>query len=151
MALITKFPPDVGEPVSTGDPKYIDMLNELKSALNGLTFRTAQTFAVAGEIRVPSGQVDVIPPMFVSKLAGQVVKLVKVRCQIAAGTSATFKVQRNGSDATGFTGIVATTTAADTDPADITLADNDVLQLAVTAVSGTPQNLTVTLVFEHSF
>lgn len=109
-----------------------------------------QSLAIAGEIRVPSGQVDVIPQFFVPVLTGQTVKLKRVRYSIAAGTSCTFKIQRNGADATGFTGMAATTTPAETDPADITLANNDRLQVVVTAVSGTPQNLSVTLVLEHS-
>jgi hypothetical protein len=114
------------------------------------TFRTVHTFAVGGTIAVPSGDTDFIPPFFISKMAGQTVKLVKARYRINGGTSATVKLQNNGSDITGFTGMSVTTTTAETDPTDVTLADNDLIALVVTAVSGTPKNLSVTLVLEHT-
>jgi hypothetical protein len=112
------------------------------------TFRWTHTFAVQGEIKVPSGDTDFIPPFFVSLAAGQTLKLVKARYAINGGTSATVKIQINGADATGFTGISVTTTPDQTDPTDITLADNDKIAIVVTAVSGTPKNLSFTLVFE---
>ncbi|EDK72275.1 hypothetical protein TM7_0330 [candidate division TM7 genomosp. GTL1] len=80
--------------------------------------------------------------------AGQAVKLVSVRHRINSGTSATVKLQNNGADITGFTGISVTTTATTTDPADATLADGDMLQLVVTATSGSPQNMSFSLFFE---
>jgi hypothetical protein len=111
-------------------------------------FRWSHTFAVAGEIKVASGDTDFIPPIFVSLATGQGLKLVKARYVINSGTSATCKLQANGSDITGFTGISVTTTVAETDPTDVELADNDRLALIVTAVSGTPKNLSFSLVFE---
>jgi hypothetical protein len=110
--------------------------------------RWSHTFAVPGEIKVASGDTDFIPPIFVSLAAGQTLKLVKARHVINSGTSVTCKLQANGSDITGFTGISVTTTVADTDPADVDLADNDRLALVVTAVNGTPKNLSFSLVFE---
>jgi hypothetical protein len=97
---------------------------------------------------VASGDTDFIPPIFVSLATGQSLKLVKARYVINSGTSVTCKLQANGSDITGFTGISVTTTAAETDPTDVDLADNDRLALVVTAVSGTPKNLSFSLVFE---
>lgn len=108
------------------------------------------TFVVAGEVFVPASEVDFIVPMFVPVAAGRTVKLAKCRYKINAGTSVTAKLQINGVDATGFTGISVTTTAAETNPADITMADGDRLALVVTAVSGNPKNMTFTCVMEHA-
>jgi hypothetical protein len=112
------------------------------------TFRWTHTFAVQGDIKVPSGDTDFLPPFFVSLAAAQTLKLVKARYVINSGTSVTCKLQANGSDITGFTGISVTTTPGETDPTDVNVADNDRLALVVTAVSGTPKNLSFSLVFE---
>jgi len=44
-----------------------------------------------------------------------------------------------------------TTTAADTDPADITLNNNDVVSLVVTAVGGSPLNMSFTVFLEYTW
>lgn len=102
------------------------------------------TFTVMGEIKVPSGQSDVIPGMYFNLPAGTA-KLTKCRYVCGDGTSVTFKLQINGSDATGFTSLSCTSTAATTDPTDVTLANLDYIQAVVTAVSGTPHNLSITI------
>ncbi|EDK72231.1 hypothetical protein TM7_0656 [candidate division TM7 genomosp. GTL1] len=112
------------------------------------TFRHSQTWTIGGFVNVAQGDIDYINPIFVSVTAGQAVKLVSVRHRINSGTSATVKLQNNGADITGFTGISVTTTATTTDPADATLADGDMLQLVVTATSGSPQNMSFSLFFE---
>ena len=116
----------------------------------GSTIRVGKTYAIAGEIKVPVGQTDFIVPFFVSLAGGQTADLVKARHQIQAGTSVTCKLQKNGVDVTGFTAISVTTTPADTDPTDVALAENDELALVVTAVAGTPQNMTFTIFIEHT-
>lgn len=109
------------------------------------------SWLVSSEIRVPVGQVDVIPQLFVPVRTGQVATLKRVRYGITAGTSATFKMQRNGVDIGGLTALVAGTTVAETAPSGTTtLANNDRLQPIVTAVSATPQNLSITAVIEHA-
>lgn len=107
-----------------------------------------QNFVIGGEVKVPSGQTDAIPPMYVSVRPGTTLKLARVRYRIGGGTNVGFKLQKNGSDITGFTGLTATTTAAETDPTDVALADNDAIQIVVTSVTATPVNFTVTLTFE---
>ena len=114
------------------------------------TFRHSQTWTIGGYINVPVGDIDYINPLFVSVAAGQTLKLVACRHRINAGTSATVKLQRNGSDITGFTGLSVTTVSTTTDPADVTLSDGDMLQLIVTAISGTPQNMSFSLFFESA-
>jgi len=108
------------------------------------------TFIVAGEVFMQASEVDYICPIFIPVKATRSVKLAKCRYMIHAGTSVTAKLQINGVDATGFTGISVTTTATETDPADIAMADGDKLALVVTAVSGNPKNMSFTVVMEHS-
>lgn len=109
------------------------------------------TYTISGGVLVAVGQVDYINPFFVKVPASQTVKLISARYVIASGGSATFKVQINGADAAGFTGMVATTTDAETNPADITLADNSKVALVITSVAGSPLNLSVTLFFEYTW
>ncbi len=111
-------------------------------------YRIGKTYAIGGEIKVPVGQTDLLVPFFISVAAGQTVKLVKARHQIQTGTSVTLDVEVNGVGATGFTGLSVTTTPTDTDPTDVNLSDNDELSIVVSAVAGTPQNMTFTLFLE---
>lgn len=114
------------------------------------TYRHSQTWTIGGYVNVAAGDVDYINPIFVSVATGQVLRLVACRHRINSGTSATVKLQHNGVDITGFTGISVTTTATTTDPADTTLADGDLLQLVVTAINGSPQNMSFSLFFEST-
>lgn len=113
-------------------------------------FQTVHTFAIGGFVAIPVGQVDYIPPFFFCKRSNQASQLVAVRAVISTGTSVTAKLQKNGTDITGFTGMSITPTAASITPTAVNLANNDMIQLIVTGISGAPQNLTVTLVIEHT-
>lgn len=111
-------------------------------------YRTPHTYAISGAINVAVGDVDFIPPFFYSLVAGQTASLVKVRYKLNGGTSANVKVQINDVDAVGFTGITVTTAAAETDPVDVALSDNDKISLVVNSVVGSPVNLSFTLFIE---
>jgi len=111
-------------------------------------YRVPHTYAISGEIKVPVGDTDFIVPFFISFVSGQVGTIVKARHVINSGTSVTCKLQKNGVDIPGFTGISVTTTPTDIDPTDITLAENDSIALVVTGVSGTPKNLSFTIFIE---
>jgi hypothetical protein len=113
-------------------------------------FYTTLTWAVGGTVAVPSGDVDFIVPSFVGVGANETVVLDKVRYVINSGTSVTFDIKINGSNATGFTSLSATTTAATTDPSDVSLSDLDKIAPVVSAVSGTPKNLTITAFLKHT-
>jgi len=114
------------------------------------TYRIPHTWGIPGEIKVPSGDTNFISPFFVSLSSGQTAKIVKARYSINFGTSVTCKLQKNDVDATGFTSISVTTTVSNTDPADISLAEDDKLALIVTGISGTPKNLSFTIFIEHT-
>lgn len=68
-----------------------------------------------------------------------------IRFKINAGTSVTCKITKNGADLTNYTNISVTTTVSELDVADVELTDNDALAVVVTAVSGTPKNLSFTI------
>jgi hypothetical protein len=114
------------------------------------TWRIGHTVAVQGEIKVPSGGTDYIPGFFVSLPSGQTAELAACTYKIYSGTSATVKIQINGSDATGFTSLSVGTTASTTDPTNVALADGDYIQLVPTAVSGTPTHLSFTIFLEYT-
>lgn len=109
------------------------------------------TWAIAGEIKVPVTDTDFIVPMFMFVPTGWTAVVSRCRYVINAGTSVTAKLQKNGSDLTGFTGISVTTTAATTDPADQAIADTDKLALVVTAVAGTPLNMSFSVEVRLTF
>jgi hypothetical protein len=96
---------------------------------------------------------DIMPPFKVSVNTNETLKLRKLYSGIYSGTSHTIKIQKNGSDLSGFTSFEVTgsyTSMSTLDPDDQTLADGDVLQIVRTAVSGTPMHPTVVLEFERS-
>jgi hypothetical protein len=115
-----------------------------------ISFNVPMNFIVAGEIKVPEEQTNAIPPAFVSLLSGQTAKLVECRAIIGSGTKVTFKLTKNGTEITGFTGLTAKTTAEGVTPTAVAVADHDLLAIVVTAVEGTPKNLTVELVLEQT-
>jgi hypothetical protein len=130
--------------------KRIQIGNLPAPSTPAITYRIPHTWAISGEIAVPSGDDDFIIPFFVSFASGQTASLVKARYRINSGTSVTCKLQRNDVDITGFTGISVTTTESNTDPTDVVLADDDKLSLVVTGVSGTPNNLSFTIFLEYT-
>jgi hypothetical protein len=107
------------------------------------------TWAVGGPIAVAASDTDFIPPFFVPVLTGTTVVLARAKHRINSGTSATVSLQKNGTDITGWTGISVTTTSTLTDAADASFADGDTLALVVTAVSGTPKNLSFSVFLEY--
>lgn len=113
------------------------------------TYRFGHTYAISGEIQVPSGDTDFILPFYVSFATGQTASIVKARHSINSGTSATVKLTRNGGDIAGYTGITVNTTPSDTTQTQA-LTDNDELALVVTAVAGAPTNMSFTIFIEYT-
>tara|TARA_R100000808_G_C2131787_1_gene140858 strand:- start:416 stop:1528 length:1113 start_codon:yes stop_codon:yes gene_type:complete len=79
------------------------------------------------------------------------VKLVSVIYSISGGTNATWRLLRNGSDISGYgtsgSPLTATTTPATTE-GTITLSDKDELAPIISGVSGSPENLSITVFLE---
>jgi len=130
-------------------------IEELETRINNIgswvskTIRIGHTFTIYGEIKVPSGNTDYICPFFLDLPTGQTAKLVTCRYLINSGVSVVFKLQVNDSDIAGFTGLSATM-VAEANPADVTLVDGDKIALVVTAVSGAPENLSVTVFIDYT-
>lgn len=136
----------------TGAPELLTIGDGLSMAGTDLSadtkvYRVGHTYAISGEIKVPSGDTDFIIPFFYSAVAGQTANIVKARHSINSGTSATVKLTRNAGDITGYTGITVNTTPSDTTQTQA-LSDNDEIALVVTAVSGTPTNMNFTIFIE---
>lgn len=112
-------------------------------------WRSSHTFAVAGAVATAT-----LPGMPVAVAAGQAVRLAGVRARVRSGTSASFRVQVNGADVTGFgTGaapLVADTTLRATTPTAATLREGDEITVVVSAVSGSPSDLSVGVILEHT-
>lgn len=118
--------------------------------LNPRTVRIPHTFTISGTVNVPSGDTDYVPPFYVPVPAGQTVKFAKVVMRINSGTSVTFKLQKAGVDiATGYS--ATTSGGSSATGAGASFADNDTCALVVTAVSGTPKNMTATVYFDYTF
>lgn len=116
------------------------------------------TFGIMGEVYVPSGDDSIVPAMNVDLQPGYGARLSRMRYHLdmaSATPTVAFEVRRNGAAVPG-----ASTASAPSTPAagrtvrlkeftPVTLADGDRLQPWVTAITGTPKNLSVTITIEH--
>lgn len=114
------------------------------TAAHSHTVKVSHTFAIGGEIKIPFGDDDFIPPFFIASPGS----LIAARYKINSGTSVTLKIQKNGTDV--LTGLSVTKTAATNDFADIATVAGDQIGIVVTAVSGTPKNLSFTIYVSYS-
>jgi hypothetical protein len=109
---------------------------------NAPTFRQGHTWALGGLLAAGLN----VPQIFVPKTAGQAATLVAARALLGSGTSIGAQVQLNGSNLGSL--ITVTTTAATTAFSQV-LADMDTLDLVLSAATGSPTDLSFTLVLEH--
>ena len=116
----------------------------------------SHTWALGGQVQVASGDTDFIIPMtvrdrYTSSGYNTTVKVVSVIYSINSGTNVTWKLQKNGSDLSGYgtsgSPLTATATPATTESTQ-TLADKDELAPVVVAISGTPRNMSITVFLE---
>ena len=115
------------------------------------TVRIPHTYTIPGAVNLPVADTDYVCPFFVKFAAGQTAKLSMAMHRINSGDPVTIKLQKNGIDITGFTGISVSITTTVTDPADVVLADGDKIQLVVTAVGAIPaKNLTFTIFIDYT-
>ena len=131
--------------VGTANNNYIEMPKKGDQT----AFRTSHTWTISGAVAVASGDTDYICPFFISVPTGQTAKIVGARYRINSDTSVTVKLTKNGSDISGYTSL-SVTTGNSSVSGEITLADNDMIGLIVTAVSGTPKNLSFSLYVEYT-
>lgn len=116
-----------------------------------LTNYFSHTWTVDGEVTV---QDLMNHAMYIA--SGRTVKLIACTYEIESGTSATFKLKKRSGDGaygdiTGFTSLSCTTTYTRTEPTAVTLADDDVITPEITAVSGTPTDMYITLHFSETW
>lgn len=106
-------------------------------------YQIGQTWGIGGVLY--SGMV--IPQIFVPERAGQSVSIVGARAILNTGGTATVQFQRNGSNIGSAT--VVSTTAGFIALPTTALNDGDRLGLSITAISGTPADLSYTVILEH--
>lgn len=113
------------------------------------TVRTERTFSIAGEIAV-SGADFYVPGTFVPEPVGQTNKLAGAYAWVQSGT-VTLTVRNNSSDVAGLTGIVINQSTYEyLLPTPIELLNRAYINLHVTAVSGTPKNMSVSILIDST-
>lgn len=121
-------------------------------------FYEVHTWAVGGTIVVASGSTDYVLPLYLSLRSNQTAKIAAAYYEIQSGTNANVTLWRKpwgGTDAAiaALSSITVTTTPGAYEPIPTnftTLASKDRLRLVVNSISGTPINLTFSLVIEHT-
>jgi hypothetical protein len=117
------------------------------------TTKVAWTYTLPGEIKVPAGATDYLPPALISLITNQTVTLVGYQWFLSSGTSFTFKIShwRAGTTTDLVTDVVAASatgrgTAAFGTPK--VFNDLDEWMPVITAVSGTPSGGYVAMLAE---
>lgn len=108
------------------------------------------TWALSGQFDATSGSDSFMPPLFVASPAGQTVKLINVRAVLRSG-SATVSMGAAGTPIPGLTAMAVTTTPATFTPTSApTLSDGELLGPTISAITGTPDGLTVTATLAYT-
>lgn len=105
------------------------------------TLRIGHTWAVAGTL-----QAATLPAIFVPEAGSQGATLVGLRTVIGSGTSAGVQVTRNGSN---LGSVVTVTTTPATTTYSQAITDGDRLAIVLSALTGSPADLSVTAIVEH--
>lgn len=122
--------------------------NLLKSGVAVLTKSAVWSETHTYAMLVDGSSSTVFVPFAVAIGSGEALALDRAVYRCNSGTP-TVKVQKGGVDVTGFTGMSVTTTQAETNPTDVTLADKDELKVVCTAGTWTGW-IYVTLVFKRT-
>jgi hypothetical protein len=113
-----------------------------------VTFELPYTYSVSGLLAVPSGATNYLPPFNFPIVAGQSATLQAVRAWTRSGTSITANIQQNGTTIGGLSGIVIGTTPTTYTPTvPPSVANWDQFAPVITAISGTPDGLSLTFSF----
>ena len=137
-------------PVGTnGQILVADSTEALGVGYDTIVLRVPYTYSVSGLLAVPSGAVSFLPGFFFPVPATQTAKLAGVRAQIRGGTSVTLAVQQNGSSVTGLSSLSVTTTPAFTGATSTpSVADGDYFAPVISAISNTPDGLSLSFYFD---
>lgn len=87
---------------------------------------------------------------YVNVGSGETLKLVGMKFSIGSGTSAKFSVQQNGSSVADFKEKEAKPEAGEVTGKSVSVAAGDRFDLKVESISGTPEDIVVTLFFERT-
>lgn len=106
---------------------------------------TQHAWVIAGAV-----EAGTLPgPVFIPA-AGEELLAVRVDFKIREGTNVKLKLQKAGSDLTGFTGVEVTKTAGHAAPTAVAVAEGEELTVVIESVAGSPKGLSVTLSVEHT-
>lgn len=111
--------------------------------------RQGHSYILPGYIGVTEGQINYVPPFYVSNAPGQVTKLSKVSHSLNYGGSATCHVLVNDSVVPAYSGVVVTSGINTLDATDIYLQDGDSVGIKVAEVNNNPQNLSFTIFLDY--
>jgi hypothetical protein len=114
------------------------------------TRRIAHTWAIPGEILVPSNEINYIVPFFVSIPANHFARIVGVRYVIHYGNSVTCSLQQNGNNLANYSNLSVNTTAT-SNYSNANLANEDMLSLVVSAVANNPKNFTFAVFIDTGY
>lgn len=127
----------------TADTTSVHGITDTADLLTAVT--VPHTFTYLGTVAV-----DLLPGFYVPVPAGMAASIISVRHAIESGTSATWTLQKNGVDLTDYTSIASSTADTTTNPADVTLADGDYIDLDITAINTAPADLHVTVFVQYT-
>ena len=105
--------------------------------------RIGHTWALVGDVTPYTN----LPAFFVPEGTAQATAIHSLRCKIASGTSVVAQVRRNLGN---LGSAITVTTTATTTSMPFALTDADEIDLVLSSPTGTPTNLTVTMILEHT-
>lgn len=117
---------------------------------NSGTIRIGRTYCVQDTLSTASGGTDYIPHFEVPVPTGQTVNFIGISCSVRAlnGGTVTAEIDQNGSAVAGLSAVSVTASEAETDATTpVPCADGDLFAPVLT-VSGAPDNLSMTFIFD---
>jgi hypothetical protein len=107
------------------------------------TIRTGHSWVIMGALLAAT-----IPPFFTPLAAAQNSKILGVRAKIGSGTSIVAQLTQNGTNI-GSAVTITPTKITTTFGTPITFADGDEIGLVLSSPTGSPANLSLTVIMEH--
>ncbi len=119
---------------------------EARPGNSKITINTPHAWVIPGPVATGT-----LPGITVVPASGEEVLAVRVDYKIVGGTKVKFKLQRNGVNITGFTGLEATTTHGHTEPTAVQISASEAEEITVVIeeATGSPKGLSVGLNLKH--